>query len=149
MRGPNVFGGYWERPAADADAFDPAADGGPHWFRTGDIGTDDRGYLVHPGTIEGADHLRRLNVYPAEVEDVLAAHPAVAEVAVTGTPSDEWGEVVTAWVVADGRPPASSELVEFSASIAGPLQAASGAPRGGRAAPQRAGQGDQSQLGPV
>jgi acyl-CoA synthetase (AMP-forming)/AMP-acid ligase II len=44
-------------------------------------------------------------VYPAEVEDVLLGHPSVAEVAVTGTPSDEWGEVVTAWVVADGASP--------------------------------------------
>jgi acyl-CoA synthetase (AMP-forming)/AMP-acid ligase II len=39
------------------------------------------------------------NVYPAEVEDVLSRFPDVAEVAVSGTPSDEWGEVVTAWVV--------------------------------------------------
>jgi acyl-CoA synthetase (AMP-forming)/AMP-acid ligase II len=39
------------------------------------------------------------NVYPAEVEDVLLTYPGVAEVAVSGTPSDEWGEVVTAWVV--------------------------------------------------
>ena len=60
-----------------------------------------------------------MNVYPAEVEDVLATHPRVAEVAVTGTPSDEWGELVTAWIVADGRPPTLGELVEFaSASLA-------------------------------
>ena len=63
-----------------------------------------------------------MNVYPAEVEDVLVTHPAVAEVAVTGTPSDEWGEVVTAWVVADGRPPSLHELVEFSAQVLAPYK---------------------------
>jgi len=41
-------------------------------------------------------------VYPAEVEDVLLGHPSVAEVAVSGLPSDEWGETVCAWVVTDG-----------------------------------------------
>jgi malonyl-CoA/methylmalonyl-CoA synthetase len=122
VRGPNVFGGYWQRPAADADAFDPAADGGPDWFRTGDIGTDDRGYLSIRGRSKELIISGGMNVYPAEVEDVLAAHPAVGEVAVTGTPSDEWGELVTAWVVADGRPPALSDLVDFSAASLAPYK---------------------------
>ena len=63
-----------------------------------------------------------MNVYPAEVEDVLAAHPRVAEVAVTGTPSEEWGEVVTAWVVADGRPPTLDDLVDFCATTLAPYK---------------------------
>ena len=108
VRGPNVFGGYWERPAATADAFAPSSDDGPAWFRTGDLGADDDGYLVIRGRSKELIISGGLNVYPAEVEDVLAAHPRVAEVAVTGTPSEEWGEVVTAWVVADGRPPRST-----------------------------------------
>ncbi len=122
VRGPNVFGGYWRRPAADADAFDPATDGGPRWFRTGDIGSDDRGYLTIRGRSKELIISGGMNVYPAEVEDVLAGHPAVGEVAVTGTPSDEWGELVTAWVVADGRPPALSDLVEFSAPTLAPYK---------------------------
>ena len=53
---------------------------------------------------------------------MLAAHPGVAEVAVTGTPSEEWGEVVTAWVVADGRPPLLGDLVEFCAPSLAPYK---------------------------
>ena len=56
---------------------------------------------------------------------MLAGHPGVAEVAVTGTPSDEWGEVVTAWIVPDGVPPSAGELAEFVA----PLLAAYKRPR--------------------
>ena len=86
VRGPNVFAGYWERPAATADAFVAAADGGPPWFRTGDVGADEDGYLVIRGRSKELIITGGFNVYPAEVEDVLVAHPGVAEVAVTGTP---------------------------------------------------------------
>ncbi len=72
---------------------------------------------------------------------MLAGHPLVAEVAVAGTPSEEWGEVVTAWVVADGPAPTADELVAFTAADPRPLQAAPGGPGGGGAAPQCAGQG--------
>jgi acyl-CoA synthetase (AMP-forming)/AMP-acid ligase II len=51
------------------------------------------------------------NVYPAEVEDVLLGHPSVSEVAVTGAPSEEWGEVVCAWVVPDGASPPDVDAV--------------------------------------
>ncbi len=122
LRGPNVFGGYWERPAATADAFAPSSDDGPAWFRTGDLGADDHGYLVIRGRSKELIISGGMNVYPAEVEDVLAAHPRVAEVAVTGTPSEEWGEVVTAWVVADGRPPTLDDLVDFCAATLAPYK---------------------------
>ena len=59
------------------------------------------------------------NVHPGEVEDALATHPAIAEVAVSGTPSEEWGEVVTAWIVADGTPPTAAE---FTASTLAPYK---------------------------
>lgn len=98
LRGPNVFGGYWQRPDATADAFD--ADG---WFRSGDLGTfDDDGYLAIVGRSKELIITGGYNVYPREVEEVLLRRPDVAEVAVTGTPSEEWGEVVTAYVVAEG-----------------------------------------------
>ena len=105
VRGPNVFPGYWQRPDANEDAFvddvdDP--DGGP-WFRTGDIGVHDAdGYLAIVGRSKDLIISGGFNVYPREVEDVLRSHPGVGDVAVIGTPSDEWGEVVTAVIVADG-----------------------------------------------
>jgi malonyl-CoA/methylmalonyl-CoA synthetase len=94
VRGPNVFAGYWRRPDADAEAFTP--DG---WFRTGDIGAcDGDGYLRIVGRAKELIIAGGYNVYPREVEDVLRAHPAVADVAVVGTPTPEWGETVTAYV---------------------------------------------------
>ncbi len=122
VRGPNVFGGYWERPAADADAFLPADDGGSAWFRTGDIGADVDGYLVIRGRSKELIITGGMNVFPGEVEDVLTGHPLVAEVAVAGTPSEEWGEVVTAYVVADGRSPSLAELVAFSSATLAPYK---------------------------
>lgn len=98
LKGPNIFPGYWERPDATASAFD--ADG---WFRSGDIGSlDDDGYLRIVGRSKELIISGGYNVYPREVEDVLREHPDVADVAVVGTPSEEWGEVVTAYIVPDG-----------------------------------------------
>jgi malonyl-CoA/methylmalonyl-CoA synthetase len=122
VRGPNVFDGYWERPAVDADVFTASDDPGPRWFRTGDQGDDDDGYLVIKGRSKELIISGGYNVYPSEVEDVLAAHPGVAEVAVTGTPSDEWGEVVTAWIVPDGVPPSVDDLSEFTAATLAPYK---------------------------
>jgi malonyl-CoA/methylmalonyl-CoA synthetase len=96
VRGPTVFSGYWERPAASAQSFD---DG---WFGTGDLGVVEDGYVRLLGRSTELIISGGYNVYPAEVEDVLLGHPSVAEVAVAGVPSEEWGEVVSAWVVADG-----------------------------------------------
>jgi len=94
VRGPNVFSGYWRRPEATAEAF--TADG---WFRTGDVGAyDEAGYLAIVGRAKELIITGGYNVYPREVEDVLRAHPGVVDVAVVGTPSAEWGEVVTAYV---------------------------------------------------
>jgi malonyl-CoA/methylmalonyl-CoA synthetase len=94
VRGPNVFSGYWERPASNVTAF---VDG---WFRTGDLATvASDGYITIVGRAKELIISGGFNVYPREVEEVLASHPALAEVAVVGTPSDEWGEEVTAFVV--------------------------------------------------
>jgi fatty-acyl-CoA synthase len=110
FRGPNVFAGYWRRPEATAEAF--TADG---WFKTGDLGRlDDEGFLTlvdrqKDMVISGGE-----NVYSAEVEDVLFAHPAVAEAAIIGVADERWGEAVCAIVVL--RPGASAsadELIAF------------------------------------
>ncbi len=97
VRGPNVIAEYWRRPDATAEAFTP--DG---WFRTGDLGAlDADGYLRIVGRSKELIISGGFNVYPREVEERLLEHPAVAEVAVIGRPSDEWGEEVTAVVVAE------------------------------------------------
>lgn len=96
VRGPNVSRGYYENPAATAEAF---TDDG--WFRTGDVGEwDEAGYLKLVGRSKELIITGGLNVYPREVEEVLAEHPGVSEVAVVGRPSERWGEEVTAVVVA-------------------------------------------------
>ena len=107
VKGPNVFAGYWRRPEATEEAFDE--DG---WFRTGDLGEfDDHGYLQLRGRAKELVISGGLNVYPREVEDALRTHPDIEEVAVTGTPNEEWGELVTAWVVpASGKTPDLDDL---------------------------------------
>ena len=107
VRGPNVFAGYWERPESNAESFD---DG---WFRTGDLGElDDDGYLSIVGRAKELIISGGFNVYPREVEDVVAQHQAVREAAVVGEPDDEWGEAVVAYVVAD-REVGNDEMKEF------------------------------------
>jgi malonyl-CoA/methylmalonyl-CoA synthetase len=116
VRGPTIFSGYWERPAATAEKL---VDG---WFRTGDLATVDDGYVTIKGRDSDLIVSGGYNVYPVEVEDVLLLHPAVAEAAVTGTPSDEWGEAVTAWVVAAGSPPTVEDLVAFASGLLAPYK---------------------------
>ncbi len=118
LRGPNVFGGYWRNPDATSEAIDP--DG---WFHTGDLGSyDERGYLRIQGRSKELIITGGYNVYPREVEELLLEHPAVAEVAVVGTPSEEWGEVVTAYVVARGEPPAPDDLLAFTTTRLAPFK---------------------------
>jgi acyl-CoA synthetase (AMP-forming)/AMP-acid ligase II len=111
LRAPNVMAGYWGRPEETAAAI--TADG---WLRTGDGGfVDDEGYLFLTDRIKDMIVSGGENVYPIEVEEVLAQHPDVADVAVIGTPHERWGETVTALIVA--RPGASAsadDLVAFA-----------------------------------
>jgi malonyl-CoA/methylmalonyl-CoA synthetase len=110
VRGPNVISGYWERPDATAEAFT-----GDGWFRTGDLGElDAEGYLRIIGRRKELIISGGFNVYPREVEERLLTHPAVEEVAVIGRPSDEWGEAVTAVIVA-AEPVDPAELRAYAA----------------------------------
>jgi malonyl-CoA/methylmalonyl-CoA synthetase len=112
-----VFARYWERPDATAKSF---VDG---WFRTGDLASvDDDGYVRILGRSKELIISGGLNVYPREVEDVLLTHPDVSEVAVVGTPSAEWGEVVTAFVVPSGSAVREGELVAFTSERLAPFK---------------------------
>lgn len=107
VRGPNVFAGYWRD--ADATARVLTDDG---WLRTGDVAVvDDAGELSLVDRSKDLVIVSGFNVYPAEVEEVLLAHPDVAEAAVVGEPDPRTGEAVTAFVVAEpGRHPSADGL---------------------------------------
>lgn len=118
LRGPQVFGGYWQDPEATAEAFTP--DG---WFRTGDIGCVDpgTGHLVIRGRIKELIITGGMNVYPREVELVLERHPSVAEAVVAGVLHQRWGEQVTAWVVLrPGHRLEEEELVAHARAVLSP-----------------------------
>lgn len=109
VRGPNVFVGYWMRPAETAEAFR----GG--WFHTGDLGRmDGEGFITlvdrkKDMIISGGE-----NVYPIEVEQVLLGHPAIVDAAVVGGPDPRWGETVHGVVVAKaGEPLDPEELITW------------------------------------
>ncbi|HEY3142023.1 MAG TPA: AMP-binding protein [Acidimicrobiales bacterium] len=95
VRGPNVFPGYWNDPEGTAAAL--TSEG---WLRTGDVAVvDDQGYLYLVDRAKDLIIVSGFNVFPAEVEEVLVAHPGVAEAAVVGVPHPHSGEAVTAYVV--------------------------------------------------
>jgi malonyl-CoA/methylmalonyl-CoA synthetase len=110
VRGPHVFAGYWRRPDATAEAF--SEDG---WFKTGDLGSCSAdGYFSITGRLSELIISGGYNVYPREVEDVLVAHPAIAEVAVLGVPDAELGEQVVAVVVPrTGLAPSADDIIAF------------------------------------
>jgi fatty-acyl-CoA synthase len=109
VRGPNVFAGYWGDLDATAAAF---ADG---WLLTGDVAVrDDEGYYRIVGRLKELVISGGENVYPAELENVLHEHPAVAEAAVVGIPDERWGEACLAFVVlATGESAGEAELLAF------------------------------------
>lgn len=104
VRGSRVTPGYWNRPEENARAF--SEDG---WFATGDGGSmDEEGYLYLHDRIKDMIVTGAENVYPAEVESALTAHPGIAEIAVIGIPSEKWGE--SPYAIAVRRP--GSDLTE-------------------------------------
>jgi fatty-acyl-CoA synthase len=95
IQGPNVTSGYWQLPEATEAAF---TDDG--WFRSGDAAVvDDEGYVTIVDRVKDMFISGGENVYPAEIEQVLHAHPGVADCAVIGVADERWGEVGRAVVV--------------------------------------------------
>ncbi len=116
VRSPVVMKGYWNKPEASAAAI---SDG---WMRTGDAAyADADGYFFIYDRVKDMIVTGGENVYPAEVENAIAGHPDVADVAVIGVPDEKWGEVVKAIVVAKPGSPknAASVIARAREKIAG------------------------------
>jgi fatty-acyl-CoA synthase len=94
LKGPSVTPGYWNKPDQTQAAFTNG------WFRSGDMAKrDEDGFHILADRLKDMFISGGENVYPAEIEGVIAGHPAVAEVAVIGVPDSRWGEVGVAFVV--------------------------------------------------
>jgi fatty-acyl-CoA synthase len=114
VSGPNVTPGYWRDDAATAQAFTG------EWLHTGDLAVvDGEGYLRIVDRLKDMYISGGENVYPAEVEQALHAHPGVAECAVVGVPDEQWGEVGRAFVVL--RPDAALDEQGVLEHLAGRL----------------------------
>ena len=109
VRGPNVMQGYFEDPAATAEAIDIEG-----WLHTGDVGLiDEAGRLRILDRLKDVVIVGGFNAYPAEIENVLASHPAIAEVSIIAVPDERLGEVCGACVVL--RLGAALSLAELTA----------------------------------
>ncbi len=93
IRGPQIMRGYWRNPEATKESI--TADG---WFKSGDAGYLIDGYLFIHDRVKDMIISGGENIYPAEIENVLMAHPGISDAAVIGIPSDRWGETVKAIV---------------------------------------------------
>jgi len=113
VSGPLLSGGYWQLPEATAETF---RDG---WLHTGDMAReDDDGFYYIVDRVKDMIVTGGFNVFPREVEDVVAEHPAVAQVCVIGTPDDKWGEAVTAVIVLrPGHPRDDDSVARLTAEI--------------------------------
>jgi fatty-acyl-CoA synthase len=110
LRGPHVCRGYWNNPAATAQALDTEG-----WFHTGDLARcDEDGFFYIAGRSKDMIISGGVNIYPAEIEKELLAHPAIAEVCVIGTADEKWGEVPVAFVALKPEARARErELIDF------------------------------------
>jgi len=104
VRGSNVFAGYWRAPEKTAESF-VHDDLGRRWFRTGDLARQDpeMGAITLLGRSSELILSGGFNIYPREVEEVLASFPGVREAAVVGRPHPEWGEVPVAFLAVDSE----------------------------------------------
>ncbi len=109
VKGPQVMREYWQQPEETKAVF--TADG---WLRTGDIAMlDEKGFLYLVDRKKDMILVSGFNVYPNEVEEVIASHPGVLEVAVIGVPSEESGEAVKAYIVKKDPALTADAIKEF------------------------------------
>ncbi|HDY97874.1 MAG TPA: long-chain-fatty-acid--CoA ligase [Pseudomonas sabulinigri] len=109
VKGPQVMKGYWNRPESTEEVLD--ADG---WFRTGDVAVIDAdGFVSIVDRIKDLIIVSGFNVYPNEIEDVVAAHPKVANAAAIGIPDEKSGEAVKLFVVANSPDLTVDELKAY------------------------------------
>ena len=115
IRGHNIFSGYLNKPEATAAVM---VDG---WFRTGDIGqVDDDGFFFIVDRKKDLIIRGGFNVYPREIEEVMAQHPAISQVAVVGVPDDHYGEEIAAVIVlASGQMIAEEEVIAWTSERVG------------------------------
>ena len=102
MRAPQLMLGYWQQPTETANTIreGPSPGSGERWLYTGDLGyLDDDGYLFIVDRKKDVIKVSGFQVWPREVEEIIASHPAVGEVGVAGVPDEHRGEAVVAWVV--------------------------------------------------
>ena len=112
IRGPSVASLVWDDPVVARRIFEP--DGANTWWHSGDMGhLDEDGYLYLEGRVDDMIISGGINIMPARGEDVLLAHPDVAEVAVVGIPDAEWGQRVKAFVVSKGPDLSNQDLDRF------------------------------------
>ena len=113
IRAPQLMAGYWDDPEETAATV--RTSDGQRWLYTGDLGyLDDDGYLFIVDRMKDLIKTHGYQVWPREIEEALASHPAVAEVGVAGVPDEAKGEVAKAWVVLrPGRQAAAEELRAF------------------------------------
>ncbi|WP_423823248.1 AMP-binding protein [Salinisphaera sp. SPP-AMP-43] len=110
--GPQVMAGYWNKPEENAKTFF-----NERWLRTGDIAQfDDRGYLYIVDRKKDMILVSGFNVYPNEIEDVVASHPKVLEAACIGVEDDKSGEVVKVFVVRRDDSLTEDELIDYCRS---------------------------------
>jgi long-chain acyl-CoA synthetase len=110
VKGPQVMKGYWQRPEETAKVM--TADG---WLKTGDIAVQDEdGYCKIVDRKKDMILVSGFNVYPNEVEDVIAAHPGVLEVAAVGVANEHSGEVVKVFVVKKDSSLTAEQVIEFA-----------------------------------
>jgi long-chain acyl-CoA synthetase len=109
IRGPQVMAGYWNRPDETAKVMTPGG-----FFKSGDIGVmDERGYTRIVDRKKDMILVSGFNVYPNEIEDVVAAHPGVLECACIGVPDDNSGEAVKLFVVRRDPALTAEQLMDY------------------------------------
>ncbi|MEL7297297.1 MAG: AMP-binding protein, partial [Pseudomonadota bacterium] len=108
IRGPQVMAGYWQRPEATAEVM--MGD----WLRTGDIGRmDEKGFVFIEDRKKDMILVSGFNVYPNEIEDVIAAMDGVLEVAAVGKPDEKSGEIVKVFVVKSDDSVTSESVIAY------------------------------------